>query len=58
MYIPATTVEETTKMQIYQRIYSFKKTIEEYLGAKLKCNDCEEICIPDTTVYLPYADKD
>ncbi len=37
---------------------TFKETAQECLGAKLTCAKFEEVGIPDTPDYIPYADKD
>ncbi len=37
---------------------TFNKNTEKHLGAKLTHNELEEVGIPDTSEYVPYADED
>ncbi len=48
-------VEEQADPSVQQSMITFNKTAEERLGNKFTCSKLEEVGIPDTPEYLPYA---
>ncbi len=52
------TIEEEADGQVQLDMLTFREGVEERLGKKLTRDKLEEVGIPDTPVYLPYADED
>ncbi len=52
------TVEEQADPSVQQSMVTFDQIAEERLGDKLTRTELEEVGIPDTPEYLPYADED
>ncbi len=57
MYWPLT-AEAKADGQVQLDILTFREGVEELLGTKLTWDALEEVGIPDTPEYLPYANKD
>ncbi len=52
------TIEERADLAVQQSMITFNDTAEERLGGKLTRTELEEVSIPDTPEYIPYADED
>ncbi len=51
------TIEEQADPSVQQNMIMFYKTAEEHLGEKLTRAELEEVGIPNTPEYLPYAEE-
>ncbi len=52
------TVEEQANLTVPQDMLTFRENVEECLGAQFVYAKLNEVGIPDTLDYLPYAEKD
>ncbi len=57
MYHPLI-VEDWADPTVQQRLVTFSETAEGHLGARVAGTELEEVGIPDTPEYVPYADED